>query len=227
MDLWLVWPTCCIESNCSKITRSVSPSNLTSRSLISATRSTIHQTDDPSWTAGGKRMERKWRSCDFTNQRRQLQDCSRWLWTDTSERSSSSAFRRSVVESSTPASRNEMPGNSPHTPFRPPLRAPTISSNTMNRLRAQLSSGSLPPTSPPLQSIPDQPKNKNRTGLHDIWPSPQHQNLPPLTHSFDDRNMMESGKYEKAGLSLDHKTIASKSLLSSGITSRSLLDFSL
>lgn len=99
-------------------------------------------------------------------------------------------------------SRNEIPSKPPHPPSRPPLRAPTISSNTMNRLKAQLSSRTLPPKSPPLQSIPDQPKNENRSEMYDIWPSPQPQNLPPPRHSFDHRNMRHSGRYGEPGTSL-------------------------
>jgi len=98
------------------------------------------------------------------------------------------------------ASRNEMPGNPPHTPFRPPLRAPTISSNTLNRLKAQLSSRSLPPKSPPLQSIPDQPKNMNRAEFHDVWPSPQPQHLPRPPLNTVDRSISKSGSYGEAGM---------------------------
>ena len=98
-------------------------------------------------------------------------------------------------------SRNEIPKKPHHAPSRPPLPAPTISSNTLSRLKARLSSRSLPPRSPPLQSIPDQPKNRNRAKLFDVWPSPQPQNLPPRPHSFDDRNITETRRYGEAGLS--------------------------
>jgi len=62
---------------------------------------------------------------------------------------------------------------------------PTVSSNTMNRLKAQLSSRSLPPTSPPLQSIPDYPRSQpHENSIHQTRrdPSlsqPSSSHLPP------------------------------------------------
>ncbi|GAA5833266.1 hypothetical protein JCM5353_007929 [Sporobolomyces roseus] len=62
---------------------------------------------------------------------------------------------------------------------------PTVSSNTMNRLKAQLSSRSLPPTSPPLQSIPDYPRSQpDENSIHQTRrdPSlsqPSSSHLPP------------------------------------------------
>ncbi|GAA5849279.1 hypothetical protein JCM5353_005996 [Sporobolomyces roseus] len=70
---------------------------------------------------------------------------------------------------------------------------PTVSSNTMNRLKAELSSRSLHPTSPPPQSLPDHPRaSLHGNDIHQTRRDPGLSQPSLLLHTFLPKTRLNS-----------------------------------